>query len=151
VFNKAIKMRIPFVALVVLIATSSSRSLAEEPIVRQGAGSYTTSLPAGAKAPPQTINCTETVTGKMPTNKWWSSLAWMKFSERHYPHPLAVEAEAKGLRLFYPGAKITANASGIFGFMPAKSADDLILGHSAQDEFPSAPVVLGQFGVEGQT
>jgi endoglucanase Acf2 len=126
-------------AFVVLIATFS-KSSADEPIVRQGAGSYTTSLPPGAKAPPQTINCTEAVTGKMPTNKWWSSLAWMKFSERHYPHPLAVEAEANGLRVFYPGANITANKSGIFGFMPAKTGDDLILGHSAQDEFSSAPV-----------
>src|SRR5580704_4889040 len=107
-FKRAAETRILFLALVVLIATCS-KSIADEPIVRQGAGSYTTRLPPGAKAPPQTINCTEAITGKMPSNKWWSSLAWMKFSERHYPHPLAVEAEAKGLRVFYPGANITAN------------------------------------------
>ncbi len=112
----------------------------DQPIVLLGTGSYTTVLPAGAKAPPETINCTEAVAGKMPTNKWWSSLAWMKFSERHYPHHLAVETEPKGLRVFYPGANITANRDAIFGFMPAKTADDFILGHSAREEFSSSAV-----------
>ncbi len=79
-----------------------------EPVVKEGAGSYTTILPRGAKTPQATIYRTDNVKGKMPTNDWWSSLAWMKYSERHYPHPLAVEAGPGGLRLFYPGTAITA-------------------------------------------
>ena len=112
---------------------------AGDAVVKEGAGSYTTVLPKGAKTPPETIYRTENVKGKMPTNDWWSSLAWLKYSERHYPHPLAVEAGPKGLRLFYPGASITANKGGIFGVMPPNT-DDLILGHSAQEEFPDARV-----------
>src|SRR5882724_6240455 len=76
-------------------------------VVRVGAGGYVTSLPAGAKGPQSEIYRTAGQSGPMPTNDWWSSLAWMKFCERHYPHPLAVAAEAQGLRVFYPA--ITAN------------------------------------------
>src|SRR5205823_1823348 len=112
------------------------RAGAADPIVKQGAGSYTTALPAGAKAPPETIYRTDKVEGKTPTNDWWSSLAWMKYSERQYPHPLAVEAGPHGLRVYYPGANITANRDAIFGFMPPGNGDDLILGHSGQEEFP---------------
>ena len=43
----------------------------------------------------------------MPTNDWWSSLAWKPFAL--FPHPLAVKAEPGGLRVAYPGANITAN------------------------------------------
>jgi len=116
------------------------QAFADDPIVHQGAGSYVTILPKGAKGPPETIYQTVNVKGKMPTNDWWSSLAWMKYSERHFPHPLAVEAGPGGLRLFYPGPSIRANKQGIFGNMPGKSAEDLVLGHSAQDEFPDALV-----------
>ncbi|MCE9531871.1 MAG: glycoside hydrolase family 81 [Planctomycetes bacterium] len=113
---------------------------AAEPIVKEGSGSYTTVLPKGAKAPQATIYATENLKGKMPTNDWWSSVAWMKFSERQYLHPLAVETGTGGLRVFYPGASITANKGGIFGIMPGKSDDDFVLGHAAQAEFPDAQV-----------
>src|SRR5436190_10794072 len=105
-----------------------------------GAGSYTTVPPAGAKGPPAAVYCTELFKGKMPTNDWWSALAWMRYAERHYPHPLAVEPGPAGLRVYYPGANITANRDAIFGFMPAKTGDDVILGHATQDEFPDALV-----------
>ena len=124
-------------ALSVLLLTFGP-SCAGDAVVRLGAGSYTTDLPPGAKAPPETIYRTDHVVGKTPTNDWWSSLAWMKYSERQYPHPLAVQAEPAGLRVFYPGPGITANRDGIFGAMPSGTGDDLLLGHSAQDEFPDA-------------
>src|SRR5271156_1387565 len=101
-----------------LLAVAATRLHAAEPIARLGAGSFTTVLPKGAKAPPETIYRTENVRGPMPTNDWWSSLAWMPYSERHYPHPLAVEAGPGGLRIYYPGSSISANKDGIFGFMP---------------------------------
>ena len=112
---------------------------AAEPVTRVGAGSYANALPPGAKGPPETIYRTENAKGPMPTNDWWSSLAWLKYSERQYPHPLAVEAGAGGLRVYSPAA-ITANKDAIFGFMPERSGDDLILGHSSQEKFPDALV-----------
>ena len=107
-------------------------------IVKLGSGSYAADFPPGAKRPPATIFKTANVTGPVPTNDWWSSLCWMEFSERQYPHPLAVQAGRSGLAVYYPGSNITANKAAIFGFMPAGTGQDLVLGHSAQAEFPDA-------------
>jgi endoglucanase Acf2 len=107
--------------------------------VRVGAGGYVTTLPAGAKGPQAEIFRTAGLKGPMPTNDWWSSLAWMKFSERQYPHPLAVQAQAQGLRVFYAN-KITGTKDAVFGFMPERVADDLILGNSAVEKFDEARV-----------
>jgi len=126
-----------FAAIAVVSATGGT--WAGESIVQVGAGSYSTVLPKGAKGPPATIYKTDAVTGPIPTNDWWSSLAWLPYSERHYPHPLAIQAGKKGLRVHYPGAKITANKDAIFGFMPPENTDeDFVIGHSAQAEFPDA-------------
>src|SRR4051812_31753519 len=77
--------------LAVLIAASSLAAVAPGPdFVAAGTGGYVTALPAGAKAPPAEIYRTANAPGPMPTNDWWSSLAWLKFSERMYAHPLAV-------------------------------------------------------------
>jgi endoglucanase Acf2 len=124
-----------FLAFWCLVLLGPCGATAGEPIVRQGAGSYTTVLPPGAKGPPETIYRTTAVRGSMPTNGWWSSLAWLRFAERQYPHPLAVEPGPRGLRLYYPGTNITVNKIGIFGVMPPKSADDLTLGQEGTDEF----------------
>ncbi len=126
--------------LALLAALSAQIALAEPAPVSVGGGSYLNGRPAEAKGPPQTIYATAVAGGKMPTNDWWSSLAWMPYSERQYPHPLAVQAQASGLRIFYPGDNITATKDAIFGFMPANTGDDVVLGHSAQDKFPDARV-----------
>ena len=112
---------------------------AADSIVRVGAGSYTTALPEGAKGPPATIYRTANAKGKMPSNDWWTSLAWASNSFDHFPHPLALRTTPAGLRVAYPGANITANKAGIFGAMPG-GADDLILGHAAEAAFPKALV-----------
>jgi len=109
-------------------------------IVEVGSGSYAVSLPPGARRPQATIYRTENAAGPMPTNDWWSSVAWMEFSERQYPHPLAVQAVRSGLAVYYPGTNITANKAAIFGFMPAGTGEDLVLGHWAAGEFPDARV-----------
>jgi endoglucanase Acf2 len=106
-------------------------------IIPIGSGSYTTDLPKNAGHPPQEIYQTENIHGKMPTNRWWSSLAWTAFSDRQYPHPLAVQAAAGGLRVHSPA--ITASATAIFGAMPAKG-EDILLGHSTVDAYPDARV-----------
>jgi len=129
------RLLLPLGAATALLATAASGEA-----VRVGLGSYATRLPPGAKEPPATIYRTDAAAGKMPTNDWWSSLAWMPYSERHYPHPLAVQAGKGGLRIYYPGTAITANQAAVFGFMPAGGEDDFVLGHSAAAEFPDARV-----------
>ena len=102
-----------------------------------GKGSYLKTIPAGASAPPRKVYLTQDFQGHVPTNDWCSSLAWLPFSERHYAHPLAMQAEKGGLRVFYPGPYITANEHAIFGFMPS-GEPDVLLGHSKQNDFPAA-------------
>lgn len=74
--------------------------------IAQGAGSYTDTLPAGKATPQATIYKTANVTGKVPTNDWWSSLVFKVYPDHHsevmYPHPLAVLAKANGLAISYP-------------------------------------------------
>jgi endoglucanase Acf2 len=113
-------------------------------LISVGAGGYTTRLPEGAKAPP--VPRCQPAAGrlKMPTSDWWSSLAWSTNSFAQFPHPLAVRPEPAGLRIAYPGARITANRSGIFGGMPG-GLEDFILGHSSGDLF-SVPLPTGFSG-----
>ncbi len=110
-------------------------------LVRVGAGSYSTTVPEGVKKIDAFIFKTENVRGAMPTNDWWSSLAWAKESFNHYPHPLAVKVEPSGLRVAYPAANLTANKAGIFAMMPG-GGDDFTLGHSAVETF-AKPLVDG--------
>ncbi|HEY2953101.1 MAG TPA: glycoside hydrolase family 81, partial [Verrucomicrobiae bacterium] len=133
----------PHVFMIVLLALISLRGPAED-FVRVGAGSYATRAPEGTKRPPALIYRTVDPRGgpppPMPSNDWWSSLAWVPFSERHYAHPLAMQAQSNGFRIFYPGPSITANKAAIFGFMPPDGMNDLVIGHSAVAAFPDARV-----------
>ena len=104
--------------------------------VSAGRGSYTLTPPPGMKLPPRTICSTANVTGKMPTNDWWSSLAWEPFSSNHFAHPLAMRATKGGLRVSYPGANIHAVAKHV----TASFRNELTLGHSAVEAFPDARV-----------
>ncbi|MEU4690932.1 glycosyl hydrolase [Actinoplanes sp. NPDC023714] len=80
-----------------------------------GAGSYTETLPAGAKLPTGcgnvSANPRENVTanapkGAVPTNDWWSSLLFKKgddcaFSQALYAHPAAYRPVSSGLGFSY--------------------------------------------------
>ncbi len=130
--------RTPAILLLVVWAMSPSAARSDE-IIYSGAGSYATRAPAGTAQPPAQIFRTDAVTGPIPTNDWWSSLAWKPFSDTTYPHPLAIRTVAKGLRVYYPGPNITANKAAIFGFM-ADGTDDFVIGHSAVDDFAESRV-----------
>ena len=146
--------RVPIIVLFGVTPLLASLAHAAPPQIEQiGAGSVARELPAGAKGPPTTIFAAdEILSHPVPTNDWWSSLAWLPLSERQYPHPLAVCAGSSGLRIDFPGPRIHADQSAIFGFMlPDKC--DLTLGHSAQSTFDEARVsdfsdwfVSAQFG-----
>jgi endoglucanase Acf2 len=114
-------------------------ALAQAESIQLPAG-YATVLPPGAKSPPEKIYRTENSKGKMPSNDWWSSLAWSTNRFAHFPHPLAVRTESAGLRIFLPN-HITANKAAIFGSM-GSGTNDLILGHSSESQF-GPPLVDG--------
>ena len=119
----------------VIAAVALTPAIAQEP-KSVGRGSYTLSPPAGMKRPPRTIYATANVTGKMPTNDWWSSLAWEKFSSNHFAHPLAMRAGADGLRVSYPGPSIRAVAKHVM----AGLGNELVLGQSGVKAFDDARV-----------
>ncbi len=137
---------------------SFSAGAADGDIKHLGAGSYLTTPPAKAGLPQDTIYQTDSVKGKMPTNDWWSSVAWLKFSDKQYPHPLAVEEMPAGLHVYYPGRSLSAGKDAIFAGMPGGKgvAKDLMLGSSSVNEFEDARVegfsdwfVTVKFGVKG--
>ncbi|WP_079023456.1 glycosyl hydrolase [Streptomyces odonnellii] len=81
-----------------------------------GAGSYSDTRPAGTSGP--TTNTGTPVTPKLttaarnkpvPTNDWWSSLAFQRYGDNPYStpmygHPLTYQATAAGLQVGYPTA-----------------------------------------------
>ena len=117
-----------------LLAVATVASAAE--VVPLGAGSYLRGLPEGAKGPPVAPFVTADVRRPVPTNTWWSSLAWLPLSDTLFPHPLSAKATKEGLALGYPGAAIAANEHAIMG----SYAFDLTIGHSAVAEFREAHV-----------
>jgi len=125
-------------ALVIAALFCSALSFAGENVELAGEGSYLVKPPKGVKEPPATIYKTENVKGAMPTSDWWSSLAWVPFSEPMYAHPLILRAELDGLRVGFAD-KIAVNKVGIFGAMPG-GKNDFTLGHSAVAKFPDARV-----------
>ena len=124
-------MRLLILSMLLLTALLHSADL-----VPAGAGSYLRGLPEGGKGPPLTIYKTAEVQGAMPTNDWWSSLAWVPLSDSMFPHPLAMKAVESGLRIWNPGAAIAASKAAIMG----AGGEDLVLGHSAINAFTEARV-----------
>jgi endoglucanase Acf2 len=101
-------------------------------------GSLARSPPPGAALPLAPAFVTRDLHPPFPTNRWWSSLVALPFSERQYPHPLAVAERAEGLQVRYPGPDIRANDACICGWMESDPPGDLILGHSAVARFDAA-------------
>jgi endoglucanase Acf2 len=121
------------------LACCAPALLCAQEIVTCGAGSYLEGLPRGAHGPPPTVFANADVAQHpIPTNDWWSSLAWTRFSDVMYPHPLALRATAAGLAVYYPGATITANKAGIFGALPGDG--DFTIGLDGVKEFADARV-----------
>ena len=121
----------PLLALACACALASASE-----VVPTGAGSYLRGLPEGAKGPPVTPFVVEGLTGPVPTNTWWSSLAWLPLSETMFPHPFSVKATKDGLALNYPGSHLGASKHAIAGM----GGQDLVLGHSAVASFAEARV-----------
>jgi hypothetical protein len=80
-------------------------------------GSLASAPPPGEALPPDPAFVAAELRPPFPTNRWWSSLVALRFSERQYPHPLAVAARPEGLQVRYPGPDIRANEACICGWM----------------------------------
>lgn len=108
-------------------------------IVPVSAGSYTTVRPEKIAALPvaEAIYRTKDLTGPVPTNQWWSSLVWEKFSQNMFPHPLGMVCHEAGLGVSYPGGGIDGSSGNIMGGGVSKGGD-FSIGHSAMAEFPDA-------------
>ncbi|MFE2938182.1 glycosyl hydrolase [Streptomyces sp. NPDC059255] len=107
-------------AALVLVSTLAALGLgpAASPAVAAdipvGAGSYSDSRPAGTSGPttntgtPVTPKVTEAARNEpVPTNDWWSSLAFQRYGDNPYStpmygHPLTYQATAGGLEVGYP-------------------------------------------------
>lgn len=109
----------------------------EGEVVKVGAGGYTTRLPEGAKEPVVLPYVTGEKNRPIPTNQWWSSLVFTKFSNQMFPLPLGVQAHDKGLRIYYPGIGYTANPQGIFTAVMGLP-NDLVIGSTIQTNYPDA-------------
>ncbi|QFZ24118.1 carbohydrate-binding protein [Saccharothrix syringae] len=107
--------------------------------VTVGAGGYATTRPAGTTGPTNsdgaavTPKVTSRLAGRpVPTNDWWSSLAFQRYagnpySENMYAHPLTFHAAAQGLGVGYPTSPtITSDGRG-YEFM---HRDELFVGVS---------------------
>ncbi|MER7518332.1 glycosyl hydrolase [Streptomyces sp. NPDC126499] len=98
-------------AAVGLLPTASPAGAATVPV---GSGSYSDSRPAGTSGPtthtgtPVTPKVTAAAQGRpVPTNDWWSSLAFQRYGDNPYStpmygHPLTYQATAAGLDIGYP-------------------------------------------------
>ncbi|MFF7361987.1 glycosyl hydrolase [Streptomyces sp. NPDC008125] len=105
------------VALAVALAAvglGPAASPAAAATITAGAGSYTDTRPAGTSGP--TTNTGAPVTPKLtgaaknkpvPTNDWWTSLAYQRYGDNPYStpmygHPLTYQATSGGLEVGYP-------------------------------------------------
>ncbi|MDB4127569.1 hypothetical protein N9594_00290, partial [bacterium] len=50
-------------------------------VIPIGSGSYSVQRPAGCEPLPDEIFVTDSFKGAVPTNQWWSSLVWEKYSQ----------------------------------------------------------------------
>lgn len=128
-----------FTLIVVFVSLLSCQLItAQDGIAQAGSGSYLTTRPKPCKPLPQTQYRSSDLKGFLPTSQWWSSLIWQKYSQNIFAHPLALRCMSNGIAVWYPGARITANSSGIFGAGPAHGTGDLRLGHSSAQYFEQA-------------
>jgi len=77
-----------------------------------GLGAYTTTLHAsGEHAPPSTVYKTANLAGPIPTNKWYSSLLFTKWSQPLFAHPLSYLADKGSFELGVPEKVIIRSPS----------------------------------------
>ncbi|MGC9496318.1 glycosyl hydrolase [Streptomyces sp. WG7] len=101
-------------AALAAVGLGPAASPAAAATVPVGAGSYSDTRPAGTTGPttntgaPVTPKVTQAAKGRpVPTNDWWSSLAFQRYGDNPYStpmygHPLTYQAVSGGLEVGYP-------------------------------------------------
>jgi len=117
------------------LSSLTCKSLSEN--VPVGPGSYTLSKPPLCEALPEKIYRSDELEGPTPTNQWWSSLVWERYSQNLFPHPLGMVCHEGGLAVTYPGAGIDGRSGNIMGGGVSKGGD-FVIGHGAASDFPAA-------------
>lgn len=69
-------------------------------------------MPEEQKRPQREIYKTARIQQPMPTNRWWSALAWKPFSVPVYAHPLTFKETREGLETGYPPVKVGMGEEG---------------------------------------
>ena len=122
-----------------LVAGTVARP-AEAAVTGVGAGSYTTTLPAGKSLPtgcgdistnPRGALTANAPKGPVPTNDWWSSILFKKtdcaFGEPLYAHPAAYDTYPGGLGISYTNTPtITGTATGVGEYKFSYTRDLLV-------------------------
>jgi endoglucanase Acf2 len=130
-----------------LITVAAGRAADAAPV---GAGSYTETLPPGAALPsgcgtissnPRQFLTANAPAGAVPTNDWWSSLAFKRsdcaYSLPLHAHPISYDTFANGLGFSYTTtAAISGTATGV-GEYHYPYAQDILVGVAGLN----APVV----------
>ncbi|WP_033404882.1 glycosyl hydrolase [Gracilibacillus lacisalsi] len=124
--------------MVIIVLTFPVATLGFEGEEKLGLGSYSNQLPPGATDVQETIYQTPQVDEKMPTNDWWSNVAWDQYSTAQYPHPLAVKNQEDGFRIYNPSHRITGNDACVCGWI--NDIHDFTVGHSNVNTFPDTKV-----------
>ena len=101
------------IALMTLATTSLGSIVDSDHLALAGIESFTDSRPSNCKPLPKEIFKTDQVEGPIPTNDWWSSLAWTEHSAPMFAHPLVLRAIPQGLSVTYPGPSIVASERAI--------------------------------------
>ena len=70
----------------------------------KGLGSISYKSPENIVLPPKKIYATDNLKGPIPTNDWWSSILWEKFSSNLFPHPLALNFDKMLLAVTQSGS-----------------------------------------------
>jgi hypothetical protein len=121
-----------------LLATSVARPA--EAATSVGAGSYTTTLPAGQSLPtgcgdistnPRGALTANAPSGPVPTNDWWSSILFKKtdcaFGEPLFAHPAAYDTYPQGLGISYATTPtITGSATAVGEYKLSYTRDILV-------------------------
>ena len=120
-----------------LFAVASQQTAAAATV---GAGSYTTTLPAGASLPtgcgdlstnPRAWVTDNAPKGPVPTNDWWTSILWKKtdcqFGEPMFAHPAAYDSYPGGLGISYTTTPvITGSANAVSEYKFPYTRDVLV-------------------------
>jgi endoglucanase Acf2 len=113
-------------------------------VTQVGAGSYATERPDQYEGPPSEAYVTDDVNGPLPTNTWFTDVAWAEFPTNLWSHPLVVDPGFLSLNVGAPQEWTMGDGppGGNVASLPAEF--DLSITHDGLEEFDDS--VLAGWG-----